>query len=103
MILSNEPGIYIENSFGIRIENLCFVKKAVQKSKNKFGVFYCFEDLTLVPYDNNLIDVNLLTESEVKNINNYHIRIKDEVLPLISDTKTRQWLIKKTKKIHYKK
>lgn len=103
MILSNEPGIYLENGFGIRIENLCFVKEAVQESENKFGVFYCFEDLTLVPYATNLIDMNYLTENELKQINHYHTRVKDEILPLISDPELGQWLIKQTQEMDYKK
>ena len=103
MIISNEPGVYIENIFGIRIENLFFVKKAIQRSKNKFGMFYCFEDLTLVPYANNLIDINLLTENEVKQINTYHTRIKNIILPLITDNQLCEWLIEQTKKIYYVK
>ena len=50
MILSNEPGYYKKNSYGIRIENLVYVKK---KNKNLF-----FENLTLVPIDKDLIDLN---------------------------------------------
>ena len=57
MIMSNEPGIYIPDQYGIRLENLMYVKK------NSNGFFY-FEVLTLVPFQENLIDKNLLTKEE---------------------------------------
>ena len=55
--MSNEPGIYIPDQYGIRLENLMYVKK------NSNGFFY-FEVLTLVPFQENLIDKNLLTKEE---------------------------------------
>ena len=64
MIVSNEPGYYEKNNFGIRIENLIFVKK-VKKGLN-------FENLTMVPIDKDLIDNKLLSENEREWINNYH-------------------------------
>ncbi len=64
MILSNEPGYYEKNKFGIRIENLIFVKK--QKNKR------FFENLTMAPIDKDLINKNLLNENEKKWLNNYH-------------------------------
>ena len=103
MILSNEPGIYFKNRFGIRIENLCFVKQITQKPDNEFGVFYGFEDLTLVPYAHNLIDVNYLTEDEVSQINAYHKRLRKEISPLMFDHNLQQWLAKQTQEIAYKK
>ena len=54
MILSNEPGYYRKNSFGIRIENLMYVKKIKKK--------LCFENLTFAPIDKDLINFNLLTD-----------------------------------------
>ena len=64
MMVSNEPGYYEKNKFGIRIENLIYVKK---KNKLKF-----FENLTLVAIDKDLIDQKILNESEKKWINEYH-------------------------------
>ena len=64
MILSNEPGFYKKGEFGIRIENLIFIKK------NK--TFREFQDLTLVPIDKSLIEKNLLNKSEITWLNNYH-------------------------------
>ena len=67
MITSNEPGYYKKNHFGIRIENLVYVKK----DKNKLK----FEDLTLVPIDKTLIEKKLLTTFEKNWLNDYHLRV----------------------------
>jgi len=67
MITSNEPGYYKKNHFGIRIENLVYVKKNKDKLK--------FEDLTLVPIDKNLIEKKLLTSFEKHWLNKYHQRV----------------------------
>ena len=67
MIVSNEPGYYEKNKFGIRIENLIYVKR---KKKLKY-----FENLTYVPIDKDLIDVALLSEKEKKWLNEYHYKV----------------------------
>ena len=67
MITSNEPGYYKKNHFGIRIENLTYVKKL----KNKMQ----FEDLTLAPIEKDLIKKNLLTRLEKNWLNNYHQKV----------------------------
>ncbi len=80
MIISDEPGVYKEGRHGVRIENLVLVKQDIQ---TEFGLFYSFEDLTLVPYEKALIDVSLLTDEEIDQINFSHERIyetlKDKV------------------------
>ena len=63
-IISNEPGFYSPGLFGMRIENLIYV----EENKNRL----CFQDLTLAPYEKNLINVKLLNRKEVKSINRYH-------------------------------
>ena len=64
MILSNEPGYYEKGKFGIRIENLVFVKKI----RNYFK----FENLTQVPIEKSLINKKLMTKIEIRWLNNYH-------------------------------
>ena len=64
MIMSNEPGYYEKNNFGIRIENLIYVK---QNRGKKF-----FENLTLAPIDKELIDMSILNQKEKRWLNNYH-------------------------------
>tara|TARA_Y100000591_G_scaffold272883_1_gene248584 strand:- start:10115 stop:11833 length:1719 start_codon:yes stop_codon:yes gene_type:complete len=67
MVVSNEPGYYEKNKFGIRIENLIYVKK---ENKRKF-----FENLTMVPIDKDLIDKNLLNKDEKNWLNSYHKKV----------------------------
>ena len=67
MVISNEPGYYEKGKFGIRIENLIYVKKAKKK--------IYFENLTLAPIEKDLIDKTLLNKNEIKWINNYHRKV----------------------------
>ena len=67
IVISNEPGYYEKNNFGIRIENLIYVKK----KKNK----KVFENLTMAPIEKELIDVNLLNKKEKNWINDYHQKV----------------------------
>ena len=83
MILSNEPGYYKKNSFGIRIENLIYVKKI----KNKL----LFENLTLAPIEKELINYELLNKIEKDYLFRYHLNIYSEYSALLNK-KERQWL-----------
>ncbi|WPM06220.1 aminopeptidase P family protein [Borreliella sinica] len=68
-VVSIEPGLYRTFSHGIRIENLVFVK---QSFTNDFGAFLEFENLTLVPFEKELIVKEMLSEDELNYVNNYH-------------------------------
>ena len=92
MIISNEPGYYQDNEFGIRCENLIFVKKS-----NKDNL-YEFENLTYVPFDIRLIDKSLMTDSEIDWLNDYHNQVFKKISPLVSKN-TLKWLEKVTKSI----
>ena len=83
-VCSDEPGFYKDGEYGIRIENMLYCK---QFSDNKLG----FETLTLVPIDLDAIEQNLLTEEEIKWINNYHRNIKQTLKSYLSD-KEYLWL-----------
>ncbi|WP_353288066.1 aminopeptidase P family protein [Wolbachia endosymbiont (group B) of Gerris lacustris] len=82
MILSNEPGYYIPGKYGIRIENLMYVEK-------QENGFLNFKQLTSIPYDKKLIDVQMLTEDEVKWINSYHQFVYKNIENGIKD---KEWL-----------
>jgi Xaa-Pro aminopeptidase len=84
MIASNEPGFYLAGEYGIRIENLVLVYEVLSAEDTAFGPFYGFEDLTLVPYCRNLIDSRLLTENERAQVDAYHARVRDAVLPRLA-------------------
>ncbi len=95
MIISNEPGLYRSNEYGIRIENLILV---VEGDKTEFGQYLKFETLTLCPIDTKPVNKSLLTDNEVEWLNNYHKRVYDEVSPLLDD-ELKSWLSNKTKAI----
>jgi Xaa-Pro aminopeptidase len=67
MVVSNEPGYYEKNNFGIRIENLIYVKK------NKNNIY--FDNLTMAPIDKDLIDKSILNRNEINWINHYHEKV----------------------------
>ncbi len=71
MVLSNEPGYYEKNKFGIRIENLIYVKK--ENNKN------VFDDLTLAPIDKSLLEASLLNKKEKKWLNSYHKKVYEKL------------------------
>ena len=83
MVLSNEPGYYKKESFGIRIENLVFVKK------NKKNIF--FKNLTLVPIEKELINYKLLTSLEKNYLFKYHVNIYSKISKYLN-LKERKWL-----------
>lgn len=94
MIVSNEPGYYLEDHYGIRIESLQFVKKS--HHKNGLSPFYTFEMLTLAPIDNTLIDINLLTQDESEWLSTYHNRVWQTLSPHLEEN-IRSWLWHKTR------
>ena len=83
MILSNEPGYYKKDNFGIRIENLVFVKKV---NKNIF-----FENLTLVPIEKELINYKILTSLEKDYLFKYHLNVYSKISKYLN-LKERKWL-----------
>ncbi|CAI5523684.1 unnamed protein product [Closterium sp. Naga37s-1] len=98
MVVSNEPGFYHDNQFGIRIENLLVVRE--QQTQFRFGgtTYLGFECLTLFPIQTKLVSVELLSNAEVKWINDYHQRVWDTVSPLLSGAPL-QWLQRNTQPI----
>ncbi len=83
MVLSNEPGFYKTNAYGIRIENVQHVVALPTPQHGEHALFG-FEALTLVPYDRKLIDVALLTPQQIAHINAYHARVYAQIAPHLS-------------------
>tara|TARA_Y100001970_G_scaffold288916_1_gene417705 strand:+ start:12457 stop:14217 length:1761 start_codon:yes stop_codon:yes gene_type:complete len=93
MIISNEPGFYSENKYGIRIENLLIVKK-------KYSNYLQFETISFAPIDIDLIKIDLLTQNEIEWINNYHNQVYQKVSKYISK-RERKWLKLVTNPLKY--
>lgn len=101
MIISNEPGYYKENEYGIRIENLVLVIDTGNKDadgKKLLG----FKTLTQAPIDRNLIEPALLSNDELKWLNDYHAEVQKNLLPLLekTDAKAADFLKAATAPIH---
>lgn len=88
MITSDEPGIYLEGKFGIRLENLIL---CVKREKNEYGQFMGFEPLTLVPFDRDAIDIEQMSVKERELLNAYHEKVLEVIGPHL-DRQEQEWL-----------
>ena len=95
MVTTNEPGVYVENSHGIRIENEIVVRKA---EKNEYGQFMDFEVITFAPIDLDAIDESLILKDEKVYLNNYHKQVYDKI-SLYLNEEEKQWLKTYTREI----
>lgn len=98
MILSNEPGYYRPGEFGIRIENLIYVREA-EVIDGGDQPMLSFETLTWCPIDRRLIVVSLLTDEELQWLNAYHATVREKLMPLISDADVQRWLTAATESL----
>jgi Xaa-Pro aminopeptidase len=87
-VTSNEPGIYLEGRFGIRIENIIISQVL---AKNEFGEFCHFETVTLCPIDRELINAELLNPEQINWLNVYHSKVYELLSPHLDDADNK-WL-----------
>jgi Xaa-Pro aminopeptidase len=92
MTVTIEPGIYRENEYGIRIENILCVASDIT---TEFGTFYRFDTLTLAPIDATPLIKSMLTPAEIDWLNQYHQEVYTQLAPLLNETE-RHWLQVKT-------
>ncbi|XBX10557.1 aminopeptidase P family protein [Enterocloster clostridioformis] len=95
MITSDEPGVYIEGSHGIRTENLVL---CVEDEKNEYGQFLRFEYLTYVPVDLEVIDRGIMSDRDVELLNRYHEQVYEKISPYL-DEDERVWLAEVTRAV----
>ena len=95
MVTSDEPGIYIEGSHGIRTENLMV---CVKDEKNEYGQFMKFEFLTYVPIDLDAIDKSLMRPEDIEHLNQYHKTVYEKISPYLEEEE-REWLKEATRAI----
>ena len=96
MIITNEPGIYVEGKFGVRIENTLLVRRSLN---TPFGRFLEFEPLTLCPIDLRPVHLSWLTADEREWLNTYHRQVREALMPLLTDEADRQWLTEATRDV----
>lgn len=95
MVITDEPGIYIEGSHGIRTENELLIRKG---EKNEYGQFMYFEPITFVPIDLDAINPELMTEKEKTLLNDYHRQVYELIGPHLTEEE-REWLKEYTRAI----
>ncbi|MCD8325217.1 MAG: aminopeptidase P family N-terminal domain-containing protein [Lachnospiraceae bacterium] len=95
MVITDEPGIYIEGSHGIRLENEVLVRKG---EKNSYGQFMYLETLTLIPFDLDAINPELMSEREKGWLNDYHRKVYETLSPMLTEEE-RQWLARYTREV----
>lgn len=88
MVMTDEPGIYEDGKFGIRIENEFIVQKG---TKNKYGQFMYLETITFAPIDLDGIDPEEMSKDEIAWLNNYHKEVYEKIGPHLTDEE-REWL-----------
>lgn len=95
MVISDEPGIYIEDSHGIRLENLLLVQ---EDEENEYGQFMKFEILTYVPIDLDALIPELMTQKEREMLNEYHSKVYELIGPHLNEEE-RTWLKEYTRPV----
>lgn len=95
MITSNEPGLYLEGQYGIRLENLVLCEKRME---NEYGTFLGFEDLTMCPFELEAIVPEEMTAQEKRCLNSYHRKVYETLSPWFNEEE-RQWLRAATREI----
>lgn len=95
MVITDEPGVYIEDSHGVRLENELLVCK---DELNGDGQFMHFEPLTLIPMDLDAIDPECMTEHERAMLNDYHKKVYETISPYLEEDE-REWLAKYTREV----
>ena len=95
MIVTDEPGLYLEGRFGVRIENTMII---LPYKETEFGRFLQMEPLTLCPIDTEPIIIDMMRPEETEWLNNYHKRVYDELSPLLED-EDKEWLKEKTRPV----
>ena len=92
MVLTNEPGVYREGEYGIRLENMILVQDTF---KNEFGTFMEFKNLTYCHFERDLIDKNILSQKEIQWVNSYHAKVYEKLSSVLKP-RTAAWLKEKT-------
>lgn len=92
MITSDEPGIYLEGKFGIRLENMIVCQKDME---NDYGSFLCFDALTLVPFERSAIIAKELSTKEKEWLNKYHQKVFETIAPYLTEEEA-GWLREET-------
>lgn len=95
MVITDEPGIYMEGSHGIRLENELLTCKG---TLNEYGQFMYFEAITLIPMDLDAINPDIMTQEDKKLLNDYHAKVYEVIAPYLNEEE-QEWLKKYTRAV----
>lgn len=95
MIITDEPGVYIEGSHGVRLENEILCRKGVC---NEYGQFMYFEPITYIPFDLDAINPDIMTAEDKKMLNDYHALVWEKISPYL-EGEEKEFLKKYTRAI----
>lgn len=95
MVITDEPGIYLEGEYGIRLENELLTRKGIQ---NEYGQFLYFEPITFVPMDLDAILPDIMTAEERQLLNDYHSAVYEKLSPYLEGDE-KEWLRKYTRAV----
>ena len=96
IVISDEPGVYLEGEYGIRIENVLLIVDYIAPEDGRGVQYYSFETLTNVPISTTCVNKELLGKECVDWLNNYNQRVFDKVSPYLNSSE-REWLLSKTR------
>ncbi len=95
MLTSNEPGVYLPEQYGIRLENLILCQKAME---TEYGEFLEFETVTMVPFDLDAVDPDQMSQRQKELLNAYHRQVRENIAPYLT-AEERKWLYQATREI----
>lgn len=87
MVTSDEPGVYVDGQYGIRIENLILCEKDLE---NEYGTWLKFRFLTMVPIDRDLIDRKYMSEQDIVRLNDYHRQVYEALAPRLTEAERKE-------------
>uniref|UniRef100_A0ABM0MQN4 Xaa-Pro aminopeptidase 1-like n=1 Tax=Saccoglossus kowalevskii TaxID=10224 RepID=A0ABM0MQN4_SACKO len=101
VFMSDEPGYYEDNDYGVRLETVVMVVEAETKYNFGDATFFTFEEVSFVPFDPKLIKYELMSERQIEWLNDYNIKIREKVGPRIKDVNPEayEWMLGQTEQV----
>lgn len=96
MVITIEPGVYLEGELGVRLENDYIVVPAEMELNTQADIFYSFKPFTFVPFDRDAILVDKMSTAELMWLNDYHTQVRETLLPRIDDELVKEYVLEAT-------
>lgn len=96
MVITIEPGVYLEGELGVRLENDYIVVPAEMEVNTQADIFYSFKPFTFVPFDRDAILVDKMSTAELMWLNDYHTQVRETLLPRIDDELVKEYVLEAT-------